>query len=382
MTPCHVCYSSQIKRVPAPARVAHLVSSDAKPVDGRVAWAVCRQCSTIQKVVDDDWRLLADRIYADYDINHQAGGEEPRLFNTPIGNGPRTQILMKVLLRWFDLPPTGKLLDIGCANGNLLKSAHAVRPGWELFGSDISDRCKSEVLGLPGVRDFYVGRKIEYPSRYNLITMSHVLEHVEDPSAFLRPLSQYLQPAGRLVVLVPAVRSNPIDLLIADHCSHLDENSLCRIVTTAGFEIEQLSAEAIPKELVAVCRVARPSVEQRPDVVFDLAPEALCRNHFRLIEGVLDAAMDAAGAAANFGVMGSSIAAAWLAAELGDRVRFFVDEDESRIGRRLLGRPIVALAKIPPQATVFIPMSAPVAQSIIARAGGLPVQFRYVDWNR
>jgi SAM-dependent methyltransferase len=232
------------------------------------------------------------------------------------------------------------------------------------------------------VRDFYVGRTIDYPSQYDLITMSHVLEHIEDPAAFLRTLSRQLAPGGRLAILVPNIRRNPIDLLIADHCSHLDENSLSRLVTAAGLEIEHLSGEAIPKELVAVCGVAGAPARRRPAIVFDVAPGALCRNYFRLIDGVLDAAVEAAGAAATFGVMGSSIAAAWLAAELDQRVQFFVDEDESRIGRRLLGRPILGLADVPPQATVFIPMSAPVAVGIIARARGLPVRFQYVDWNR
>lgn len=37
---------------------------------------------------------------------------------------------------------------------------------------------------------------------------------------------------------------------------------------------------------------------------------------------------------------------------------------------------------VPAGATVFIPMSRNVAERIIARAGGLPIAFRYLDWNR
>jgi SAM-dependent methyltransferase len=381
MMPCHVCHSPQLERIRAP-RIAHLVSSDAQPVEGRTAWAVCRQCATIQKIVDDDWRRMAAGIYSKYDINHQANGEEPRLFNTAFGSGPRTQILMKLLLQSCDLPASGKLLDIGCSNGNLLKTAHGVRPGWELFGSEISDRCRDEVLALPGVRDFYIGQEIDYPLRYDLVTMSHVLEHVEDPAAFLRPLSRHLAPDGRLVVLVPDIRRNPIDLLIADHSSHFDENALGRVLSAAGLEIERLTADAIPKELVAICRVGRQPAPPRPNAVFAVAPKALCENFFHLIDGVLDAAVQAAAMGEEFGVMGSSIAAVWLAAELPDQVQFFVDEDANRIGRKLLGRPIFGLADIPPGATVFIPMSAPVAQGIISRAGKPPVRFEYVDWNR
>jgi hypothetical protein len=79
--------------------------------------------------------------------------------------------------------------------------------------------------------------------------------------------------------------------------------------------------------------------------------------------------------------MGSSIAAAWLAHELG-AIAFFADEDESRRGNSLMGRPILTLAEVPPGATVFIPMSRNVAERIIARAGRLPIEFRYLDWNQ
>jgi hypothetical protein len=108
----------------------------------------------------------------------------------------------------------------------------------------------------------------------------------------------------------------------------------------------------------------------------------MCRDYFRLFRGVRDAARAAVAEASQFGVMGSSIAAAWLAREIDEAVDFFVDEDENRWGRKLMGRPIVSLAQVPPSATVFIPMSATVAQKIIARAGKSFVDFRYVDWNR
>ena len=78
---------------------------------------------------------------------------------------------------------------------------------------------------------------------------------------------------------------------------------------------------------------------------------------------------------------GSSIAAAWLAQEVGGAA-FFADEDESRHGNSLMERPILSLSDVPRGATVFIPMSRSVAERIIARAGGLPIEFRYLDWNR
>src|SRR5262249_32124468 len=327
MRGCHVCNSVELETVHAPTRPVTLVSSDVQTVQARVAWAVCPGCQTLQKIIDRDWRRLADGIYERYDLNHQAAGGEPHLHNTAFGSGPRAEILFKYLLRLIDLPAAGKLLDIGCANGNLLKTFHRLRAGWDLYGAEISETWKDEVLGLPGVRGFHSGRSADYPLRYDLITLCHVLEHVPDPAALLRPLLHNLAPGGRLLIVVPNIRQNPIDLLIADHCSHFDVGSLVNVVTAAGLEVKELTARAIPHELIAMVGAPgeRTSIAWRPDE--DEVPAAdMCRDYFRLFRGVRDAARTAVAEASQFGIMGSSIAAAWLAREIGEAVDFFADE--------------------------------------------------------
>jgi len=381
MAPCHVCDSPRLEPLSAATRPLALVSSDVQAIEAQVTWAVCPRCGTIQKVIDRDWHRLAEGIYQRYRINHQAAGAEPRLFNSPFGSGPRTEILLKYLLRLIDLPPAGKLLDIGCSNGNLLKSFHRIRPEWELYGYEISDMWRDEVLALPGVRGFHAGADVSYPFRYDLITVCHVLEHVPNPAAFLRPLLANLAPAGRLVVIVPNIRQNPIDLLIADHCSHFDAESLDRVLRVSGLPASDLTARAIPKELIAIAGAADGETERSWSDEPAVPAEKLCRDYFCLFEGVREAARTARAEASSFGIMGSSIAAAWLAHELGE-IAFFADEDESRRGNSLMGRPILTLAEVPPGATVFIPMSRNVAERIIARAGRLPIEFRYLDWNQ
>ena len=163
----------------------------------------------------------------------------------------RTEILLKYLLRLIDLP-AARQASRHRSNGNLLKSFHRIRPEWELYGYEISDMWKEEVLALPGVRGFHVGADVSYPFRYDLITVCHVLEHVPNPAAFLRPLLANLAPSGRLVVIVPNIRQNSIDLLIADHCSHFDAESLDRVLLVSGLPAMDLTARAIPKELIAI----------------------------------------------------------------------------------------------------------------------------------
>jgi hypothetical protein len=83
----------------------------------------------------------------------------------------------------------------------------------------------------------------------------------------------------------------------------------------------------------------------------------------------------AAARGGNFGIFGTSVAATWLAGDLGDAVEFFVDEDPARQGRRHLGRPIYAPQQVPKGASVYLAFVAQVSSAIAQRLGALPIRF-------
>lgn len=375
MTACHVCGAAAVETLHQGGARFRLVSSDAQPVQGTAEFCVCPACATVQKAVTPAWRAMAARIYACYDINHQGRGAEPMIFDSAKGNGPRSLILLRNLLETIDLPSHGRLLDIGCSNGNLLKSFHGLRPAWKLSGSELSETWREAVTALPGVERFYSGLNPGYESPYDLISLSHVLEHVTDPAAFLREISRHLAQDGRIVLAVPDLAQNPLDLLIADHCTHFDSHSLASVVRHAGLTIDLLSANLLPKELIAVLSHAPMQAETSER---KRSPADLVRSHLSLIEDVREAAWRAAATGQVFGIMGSSIAACWLMQELAGRVGFFVDEDPNRVGHDLAGLPILGPDRVPTDAVVFIPMSELVARKIIARWKHLPIDFRFV----
>ncbi|MFO1084477.1 MAG: class I SAM-dependent methyltransferase [Reyranellaceae bacterium] len=378
MTACHVCGAPAVQALDQGSIRFRLVSSDVQPVDGTAEFGFCPACGTVQKAVTSAWRAMTQHIYANYDINHQGRGAEPMIFDSAKGSGPRSLILLRNLLDTIDLPEGGRLLDIGCSNGNLLKSFHDLRPAWKLSGSELSDTWRAAVTALPGVEQFYSGLHPVYAGPYDLVSLSHVLEHITDPAAFLRRIAAHLGEGGRILLAVPDLDQNPIDLLIADHCSHFDGESLASVVQRAGLALDLLSSSLLPKELIAVLSrgPGRGQVLWRKG-----SPADLAGRHFALIGEVRDAARRAAAAGRTFGIMGSSIAACWLMLELQGRVGFFVDEDPNRVGHDLAGLPILAPEQAPTDAVVFIPMSAAVAHKIIGRWNHLPIDFRFVASN-
>jgi SAM-dependent methyltransferase len=385
VTACHICGSPNIEPLVQKGTPFHLVSSDVQPASGTAEFSICSRCLTVQKTITPAWQAMADQIYANYDINHQSRGAEPTIFDSAKGSGPRSLMLLRNFLDIVELPEKGRLLDFGCSNGNLLKSFYGLRPGWKLSGAELLEQWKDTVLSLPGVEAFYSGPSPVYAGSFDIISLSHVLEHIPDPVSFLKAISDHLTTKGRLLLATPNLRQNPSDLIIADHCSHFEEDSLAYVAKAAGLHIECLSTKMLPKELVAVLSRrprAAPEAEEACDDRRWESSKQRSRFYFDLLEEVRRAARSCAAEGRPFGIMGSSIAACWTMLELDGKVDFFVDEDENRIGQELLELPILGPAQVPSGAVVFIPMSVAVAEKIIHRWQHLPADFRYVASNR
>ena len=108
---------------------------------------------------------------------------------------------------WGELCPSyvphGRLLDVGCGAASYLARMREL--GWEVQGVDLSHdaaRVARERYGIP----VEVGMLSEarFPdNRFAVITMSHVIEHVPDPLAYLAECRRILAPGGRLIVRTP-----------------------------------------------------------------------------------------------------------------------------------------------------------------------------------
>ena len=269
MTACRICGSPKVEPLIQKGTPFRLVSSDVQPVVGTAEYSLCSNCLAVQKIATPAWQAMAAHIYANYDINHQSQGAEPTIFDSAKGSGPRSLMLLRNFLDTVTLPGQGRLLDIGCSNGNLLKSFHGLRPEWKLSGAELVDRWRDTVLALPGVEAFYSGpNPDDYEGKFDVISLSHLIEHIPDPVTFLKAVARHLTPHGRILLATPNLRQNPIDLIIADHCTHFDEDSFTHVARRAGLGIELLSTSMLPKELVVVLfdrGGASPSTADAPD---------------------------------------------------------------------------------------------------------------------
>lgn len=99
----------------------------------------------------------------------------------------------------------GKLLDVGCGNGEFLRFAR--KYGWNVVGIDFDENAVSEA-GLDGL-DVRVGSMevITGGEKFDFISLSHVIEHVYDPAEFIRSCYSLLNDGGTLWLETPNIES-------------------------------------------------------------------------------------------------------------------------------------------------------------------------------
>jgi 2-polyprenyl-3-methyl-5-hydroxy-6-metoxy-1,4-benzoquinol methylase len=115
----------------------------------------------------------------------------------------------------------GTLLDVGCGRGLFL---HVMRGGgWRAYGTEYDDEsavAARQTYGLD-VRTGNLDGAGFPPGFFDVITMSHVLEHLPDPAVSVEQCRRLLRPGGLFVVAVPNLSS--LQASVGKRCwFHLD----------------------------------------------------------------------------------------------------------------------------------------------------------------
>jgi SAM-dependent methyltransferase len=322
--------------------------------------------------------LEVGRIYDQYDIFRQAeGGDEQLVFVPSTGRSMRRSFaVLQQLTGISPFPEHGTAIDIGCGNGAMLKALSRHAPGWSLHGTEQSASTRSQLENIPGFAYLHTGDIGALADSYDVVTLSHSLEHFVDPVAELSKAAQLLSPAGLLIVQVPDSAANLYDILVADHRSHFTAGTLAECARRAGLAHFLVAESLVPKELTLLAspssgRLAPFAEVLGAETAAALDAPALCHHRLVSLIGWLDAvqhaAREAACSAASFGIFGTSIAGTWLFGGLRGDTAFFVDEDPSRIGKRHEGRPVVSPGDVPAEANVFVCLIPSVALALQGR---------------
>jgi SAM-dependent methyltransferase len=138
------------------------------------------------------------------------------------------------------MPAPGRVLEIGCGTGNTLRVLEQACPAATVIGMDLF------VEGLRFARAETRARllqaRIEAPpfrTRFHLIGLFDVLEHIEGDRAALEAIHAMLEPGGHLALTVPAGQHlwSPFDEA-AHHCRRYEMPNLLALLKATGYEVQ------------------------------------------------------------------------------------------------------------------------------------------------
>ena len=131
-----------------------------------------------------------------------------------------------------------KVLDIACGTGygsQMLKQSGAA----SVLGVDISS------TAIEFARSRYTDDGIEFcqgdaeqfrsDQRFDVAVSFETMEHVPNPSNFLRVIHKHLVPGGRLLLSAPVGETRHFDIY---HLHAFERSDIYRLLATAGFEVE------------------------------------------------------------------------------------------------------------------------------------------------
>jgi 2-polyprenyl-3-methyl-5-hydroxy-6-metoxy-1,4-benzoquinol methylase len=153
-----------------------------------------------------------------------------------------------------------RVLDLGCGLGQLSALLQAARPDWELHAADAYEACLDRTAARVRLAGRYRLDEQRFelarlPRDFELVVMSHVLEHMLDPVGALRETLAHVRPGGHLLLAVPnPVRPSVIlasllrrDYVNRGHVVAWDRahwmNFLERIL---GLEVVRYASDAVP----------------------------------------------------------------------------------------------------------------------------------------
>ena len=138
----------------------------------------------------------------------------------------------------------GKMLDIGCGVGDFLHTAEA--HGWKCTGVEPSEDAKAIAKTKTKANIINSEDMEKIPdATFDLITMWHVLEHVDDLKWQIEQLHRLTKTKGRIVIAVPNYKSYDAQYYkelwaaydVPRHLSHFNKNVLTKIFKSKNLEL-------------------------------------------------------------------------------------------------------------------------------------------------
>lgn len=176
-------------------------------------------------------------------------------------------------LLWLPASKTGRLLDLGCGNGSFLERAREF--GWHVAGLE-PDPVSCDLARAKGleVHCGSVDNCMLPDASFDVVTMSHVIEHVPDPVKTLTECRRLLKPGGWIVMVTPNTESlgrirfgkDWLGLDAPRHLMLFNVQNMETLLRSAGFVPRVVATRARQAYLICAVGMALARAKELPGI--------------------------------------------------------------------------------------------------------------------
>lgn len=161
---------------------------------------------------------------------------------------PRYILRRDRILAQLASQPCGKVLEVGCGAGALLREM--ADQGHQCTGFEAAESAAAIARQMAGTssQTRIVGKHSrEWDSNYDVLIACEVLEHIEDDTTALREWLKWLRPGGLVIISMPAhMKSWSKRDEWAGHLRRYERADMERLACDAGLKVERLECYGFP----------------------------------------------------------------------------------------------------------------------------------------
>jgi SAM-dependent methyltransferase len=198
----------------------------------KLSFVVCRRCGLLHQnpLVAPEHLTKHYELFSNYTISDPAAARQAP---------PSSQTARLIALQRDAFPDARSVYEIGAAAGAALNTFK--RRGFTVGGCDLSLTATAQAMEVFGITldRADADHAARHVGDFDIVLMSHVLEHLRDPLATLKELRAHMRAGAGLILEVPCATA--VDLLppgwfAFEHISYFSPATLGAILQVAGFE--------------------------------------------------------------------------------------------------------------------------------------------------
>lgn len=251
--PCNLCGASDVEVIGDRDRDGHPLRT-----------TICRQCGLVWSNPRPGAEEVRRYYSSEYRLDYK-GRSTPSLRH--IARSGRGALNRYRALAPY-MKPGDRILDAGAGAGEVVYVLRKL--GFDASGLEPDEqyaRHARETLGVPVATGFV--QDTAFPAgSFDVVTMYHALEHVEDPSAILSRLREWMVEQGVLLIEVPNVEAECVAPEHRFHFAHFysfNRAALEALGRKAGFEPVETTTSSDGGNLTSVFRAVPNAQPPRPD---------------------------------------------------------------------------------------------------------------------